>query len=240
MTETPSSGLTPQFNLGEHIASQTPGPDEVENHAVAAANRLLEGMQTLEREANTDELTGLLNRKAWERAINEDIEAGKEFGVIFVDLSNFKGVNDIFGHLKGDETLREYATVLKSTFRTNNKHEHPDLIAHERMISPRNGVPGRVGGDEFKIKVDLHHEANGPEELTLTQRMQGALRHLRESSDEFVGKHPDLQSIGFDVAIGAAIWEPGMDVAELLTTADMAMYDDKEKRKAEKGIEIPR
>ncbi len=92
--------------------------------AVAAAIR------AAETRAETDELTGLWNRRALDRAIQSD--QSSECALLLVDLDHFKKLNDSFGHTAGDAALRHVARILRSTLREQ------DLAA-------------RVGGEEFAL-----------------------------------------------------------------------------------------
>lgn len=84
----------------------------------------------LEQLASHDELTGILNRRATEKIVSETMKKG---GAILVcDLDNFKHVNDKYGHLMGDEVLKQASRLLRNTIRQT------DLL-------------GRIGGDEFVI-----------------------------------------------------------------------------------------
>ncbi|MGC9188016.1 MAG: GGDEF domain-containing protein [Sulfurihydrogenibium sp.] len=93
--------------------------------------------------AITDSLTGLYNRYFFidrlyyeiERSIRENLE----FYLIMFDLDNFKPINDKYGHLKGDETLKKVAEILKSNFRSY------DTVA-------------RLGGDEFIVLASIEKD----------------------------------------------------------------------------------
>ncbi len=86
----------------------------------------------LRREAQTDMLTGLQNKITFEQEAAQTLESGGSAGLIVVDLDDFKGVNDTYGHLFGDEVLRSVASTLRETFRASD-------------------VIGRIGGDEFAV-----------------------------------------------------------------------------------------
>lgn len=90
----------------------------------------------LEVLSTQDSLTGLLNRRAFEERVNEIIEYQNVFNeescFIMMDLNNFKGINDRYGHPVGDKILKEFAGFLKEGFRST------DIIC-------------RLGGDEFAI-----------------------------------------------------------------------------------------
>lgn len=96
-----------------------------------------EKKQKLQQEiaANSDPLTGVYNRTAFESEMKKHILSSsdeKESTLIMLDIDNFKIINDKYGHLEGDQVLKQLAEVLKTTFRKR------DLI-------------GRLGGDEFLI-----------------------------------------------------------------------------------------
>ncbi len=97
----------------------------------------------LERLAFTDELTGLSNRKQFETTLDsieqQSRRTGGVFALLYVDLDNFKGINDTFGRSAGDQVLRDVAATLKSRVRET------DMVA-------------RWGGDEFVILLtNLQH-----------------------------------------------------------------------------------
>lgn len=93
-------------------------------------------LERAETEAMQDELTGIYNRRGWERFLSsEDIRGrryGATMGIIMADANNLKVVNDQYGHAAGDQMLQDIATILKDTVRTQ------DIVA-------------RIGGDEFAI-----------------------------------------------------------------------------------------
>lgn len=84
------------------------------------------------QKAGTDELTGLANKRAFEERLEQRIPQDRMFSLIFMDLNGFKPINDILGHDKGDEVLKEVAEKLKKVFRSY------DFIS-------------RWGGDEFAV-----------------------------------------------------------------------------------------
>ncbi len=108
-------------------------------------------------DAVTDELTGLLNRRGWMRAVRREQARSTRHGidamVAVVDLNDFKSINDERGHHVGDELLRRCAKVLIAATRTC------DFIA-------------RVGGDEFAV---LAVQATAEESWDLDQRIVDAL-----------------------------------------------------------------
>lgn len=105
--------------------------------------RLSEARNTAERQAKTDMLTGLKNRRALVDALAEQTERGALFTLMHVDLDHFKEVNDQLGHAAGDHVLRHVADVLLKAVRGS------DVVA-------------RIGGDEFVL---LLHRLSDPEHI---------------------------------------------------------------------------
>jgi diguanylate cyclase (GGDEF)-like protein len=87
-------------------------------------------LEESERISATDSLTGLANRRGFEKQLEARVAARTSFCLVMLDLNDFKAVNDRFGHLAGDDLLRQFAVELKAQF------------------TPFDTV-GRWGGDEF-------------------------------------------------------------------------------------------
>lgn len=87
----------------------------------------------LETLSNTDELTGLANRRRFEQVLFDTIEAGKQFSIGIMDMDKFKQVNDSHGHHEGDRVLRRFADILA------------EYVTADGLIA------ARLGGDEFAI-----------------------------------------------------------------------------------------
>jgi diguanylate cyclase (GGDEF)-like protein len=131
-------------------------------------------MEQLERLATTDDLTGLKNRRyIWEFARQILDRARRTRGrvtILVFDIDNFKHYNDVYGHLTGDEILRQAAILMQRCCRSH------DMV-------------GRIGGDEFAVVFwdDPHRAAGGPRErrsaaaehpaeaITVAKRFQQAL-----------------------------------------------------------------
>ena len=89
----------------------------------------------LEKAANLDPLTGVYNRTVFEREVGKYMsQKGSRGALVILDLDDFKEINDLYGHVRGDEALKTLTKVLRMTFR------HGDLI-------------GRFGGDEFMVFI---------------------------------------------------------------------------------------
>ncbi len=99
-------------------------------------SRLRDELRRVKEEANVDPLTGLRNRRSFERTLSEFFRDFKRFGypfsVIMLDLDNFKRINDTYGHLAGDKVLKELGNILRNYLRAKD-------------------IPARTGGEEFTI-----------------------------------------------------------------------------------------
>jgi diguanylate cyclase (GGDEF)-like protein len=115
--------------------------------------------ETIQRQAVTDELTGLFNHRRFQEVMATEVERtrrfGQELGVIMLDLDNFKRVNDTYGHLQGDLVLREVARVLRESSR---EIDEPARYGGEEMAValPQTGLQGAY---EFAERVRQRIEA---------------------------------------------------------------------------------
>lgn len=166
----------------------------------------------LEQLSRTDGLTGLLNRRAFNDELGARIgrsgEVSAPGALFFIDLDNFKPVNDILGHQKGDEALQAVAKMLAEKTRPG------DLVA-------------RLGGDEFALWLERteNHTAEGR-----------AKELLRDSNvlDEFSGDPERPLGLSLGIAVHQPASEESLD--ELTQRADEAMYQVKHNGKS--GFEI--
>ncbi|MHB1606021.1 MAG: putative bifunctional diguanylate cyclase/phosphodiesterase [Leptospirales bacterium] len=153
--------------------------------------------------ASHDTLTNLANRKLFYERINRSIELSernqKIMALVFLDLNDFKAVNDSFGHTAGDILLKEFADRLRIRLR-------------------RTDVVARIGGDEFAIILDSVVDAN--DVSTIVQHVIEEITHPYELD-------PDLVSIS--VSVGISLYPlDGKTAGELIRKADLAMYQGKE------------
>lgn len=151
----------------------------------------------LRDQAYTDALTGLPNRKALVEHLSERTGAAPVEGtaLLFIDLDDFKFVNDSLGHEAGDRLLTIIAQRLRSSARDG------DVIA-------------RLGGDEFAIAVDQGHDPATA--VSLAERILGAL-----SQPVMVNHTAVTVGCSIGIALSGSIEAAG---EELLRSADMAMY----------------
>lgn len=166
----------------------------------------------LEQLSRTDELTGLLNRRAFNHELDARMkrsgDASAAGALFYVDLDNFKPVNDILGHQKGDEALKMVSNMLQAKSRPG------DLVA-------------RLGGDEFALWLERTDEATA----------EGRARDILDDIgvlDEFTADPERPLGLSLGIAIHAP--SSGESLDDLMLRADEAMYQVKNNGKA--GFEI--
>ncbi len=159
----------------------------------------------LEYRAFHDSLTGLANKALFqdrlEHALARIDQTGSHLAVLFIDLDDFKTVNDSLGHGEGDLLLKQVATNLSECLRPLD-------------------TAARLGGDEFAILIE---DVWSREDITtLAQRILESLRPAVQDGAR------SATSAG---SIGIAFDEPGITSEQLLRNADIAMYKAKESGK---------
>jgi diguanylate cyclase (GGDEF)-like protein len=170
-----------------------------------AITRLRDLQQQLRHQAFHDSLTDLPNRALFIASVREALdEAPEELAVLFIDVDDFKTVNDTLGHAVGDELLVAVADRLRACVRPS------DEIA-------------RLGGDEFAVRLHDAHDAEGAAEA-VAMRIMEAFQLPIEAGGE-------LLSIRLSVGIASA-GTSTCDEDELIRHADMAMYQAKMAGKA--------
>ncbi len=161
--------------------------------------------------SNYDYLTGLYNRKFFIEYIKEILkiynENGYYGGLLFIDIDNFKEINDVKGHSIGDILL------------INLKERLLNLCKKDKLLA-------RMGGDEFVIFLD--YKKNEKKEI-LTESYQLARKIQQDLSKPF--KINGNTVLNITVSIGVAFVEPNMDIDSLLKHADIALYKAKNKHK---------
>ncbi len=157
--------------------------------------------ETVERQAVTDELTGLFNRRRFQEAMATEVERSKRFGqpvgLVLLDLDDFKAVNDTYGHQQGDLVLREVARVLRETSREIDE-------------------PARYGGEELAVVLpgtDLEGAYN------LAERVRAGIEELSLPLLDGEGTLGVTASFGVATLPGSAD-----DMRELVAAADEALY----------------
>jgi len=161
-----------------------------------------------------DSLTGLPNRLMFknylDRATAEARRDMQGLSILFIDLDNFKRINDTLGHQSGDKLLAAFADRL------SNQLRETDIVAHTSE-EEASRVIARLAGDEFII---LLPRVNGPVESQKVAR-----RILESLAEPF---HVSMQELFVSASIGIAMYpEDGETAGELLKNADIAMYHAK-------------
>ena len=191
-------------------------PHEVRQMAIALGSKW-RAERRIVKLAYFDALTGLPNREQSRNRLVGAIEAAKEHGrtlaVLYLDLDNFKRVNDTLGHSVGDELLCLVATRLRNSLRSCNS------ITAVPGESDRPGDLGRLGGDEFVVM--LPNLRTALDAGTVAERL---IRDLREPMQLA------LNSLVVTPSVGIAVFrQDGTDADTLLRNADLAMYFAKRK-----------
>ncbi len=147
-----------------------------------------------------DELTGLPNRKMLENTCEELINNNKQFALIFMDLNKFKYINDVFGHIVGDEYLIKFASIIDNLIKTK-------------------GIVTRYSGDEFIIVYENY--TTNEELLTFyNEKLVKAFLSPIKINEELTTE------IGF--SSGVAIYpKDGKNFEELINKSDFMMYINK-------------
>jgi len=162
--------------------------------------------ETVERQAVTDELTGLSNRRRFQETMVAEVERSKRFGqdlgLVMLDIDDFKAVNDTYGHQQGDVVLREVAKILRASSREIDE-------------------PARYGGEELAVVLpgtDLEGAHN------LAERVREGIAALRLPilGDEAAAPLRVTASFG-----AAALTDATGDVRALIAAADEALYQAK-------------
>ena len=156
-------------------------------------------------EVFTDELTGAFNRKYFTKRFEEERQRhqrqGKEFSIAFMDLDRFKEINDTYGHLFGDEVLKEFVKGINQVLR-----EYDQVF--------------RYGGDEFII---LLPETTEEDAYMVVERIRKSLKEK-----VFTPKEETEYRVSFSCGI-AMMKDQVLSMTQLLEKADAALYRAKEK-----------
>lgn len=169
--------------------------------AVAISNASLHKL--VAEQANTDSLTGLPNRRALEDRLQEEIRYAQrmnsQFSVVMMDLDGFKAVNDIFGHVTGDEVLHSVFNYLAENMRAT------DFLA-------------RYGGDELTL---IMRDSGLETAKTVTNKLIGLMK-------EYSFPFPANKKIELGITAGIAVYPVhSQNAGDLLRAADASLYQGK-------------
>ncbi len=165
--------------------------------------RIIELIEKLNKQATTDPLTGVYNRRFFMDSCQKNIALAKRkkepLSILMIDIDHFKQINDTYGHAIGDEVIQKLSSIMQESQRKS------DVIA-------------RYGGEEFLILLpDTPYES--------AKEVAQKLRKKVEES--FVETHND-EKIRFSVSIGVATINKEDSCQKLMHNADKALYQAKE------------
>lgn len=159
------------------------------------------------RLAITDELTGLFNRRGFERVADQALETcrrtGRSATLLYADLDRFKTINDTFGHAAGDAVLTAFARLLVHSFRSSD-------------------IVGRLGGDEFVV---LLTDVDPLGRSRAVERLRAAASAVTVAAAGGTAIHFSSGTADFDPARHT-------DAERFVADADGSMYEDKESHRA--------
>ena len=166
------------------------------------AARVLADVRRLRRQAETDGLTAIANRRKFDERLDDEIEHARcldtAVSLILTDIDNFKSINDRYGHQTGDAVLKAVATALAGTVRDI------DLVA-------------RYGGEEFAAVLPGTNLAGA---RRLAERMRKVIEELHIDA-------PDGQRLHLTSSFGVAAFPTYGVPGALIAAADLALYDAK-------------
>jgi diguanylate cyclase (GGDEF)-like protein len=153
----------------------------------------------VQRQAITDDLTGLVNRRRFLAVLDAEVERAGQFktglAIVLIDLDDFKGVNDRFGHHSGDRVLAAFGSLLQE---------------HVRDVD----LAARLGGEEFAL---LLPEVEGRDAVLVAERLRRSLSGRPIASVEG-------NALSSTASFGVAQYRQGNTGEDLLRFADDALY----------------
>jgi diguanylate cyclase (GGDEF)-like protein len=199
--------VTGIVSVGRHDKPFSEGERDLFHYLAGQAAVSVENVglhETVERQAVTDELTGLSNRRRFQETLAGEVARSQRFdqglGLVMLDLDNFKQVNDTYGHQQGDVVLREVARVLKESSRAID-------------------LPARYGGEELAVVLpgtDLEGAYD------LAERVREGIEALEFPLEDETGER---RMIRITASLGAAALGGEIeDMRELVAAADAALY----------------
>ncbi len=178
-------------------------------------------------EASHDQLTGLPNRRWLEAKLANEVDrAPGQFSLLFLDLDGLKATNDTHGHQAGDELIQKSAHIFDGSLRSSLATDQQVSLQKDQRVNGQNArdassrVAVRLAGDEL---VGFLSGVSSPDVLAnIIARVQA-----------------NLAKAGVEASIGGVVHVPGQTGAELISTADTMMYEQKQVRKAAQEARLP-
>lgn len=176
--------------------------------------KLEQEKKVLEEQAVRDGLTGLYNRQFYNNSIEDILKKAdnkkQDVGVLFIDIDQFKYLNDKFGHTQGDSILRDLARIIEASTKSSDK-----------VI--------RWGGEEMMI---LLYKANGSTGRAVTDRINAKIEKYNQYN-KIEGIDKDNNPITYTLNISAGYArrsESPESIEETIKLADNRMYEEKRKK----------
>jgi len=201
------------LNQGEILYNEN-GDPELMLGVIQDVTRLKQAEEEIRMLAFYDSLTGLANRSLFldrlEQAVAGARRTGQKFALLFLDLDQFKLINDTLGHHIGDLLLKQVSARLKANIRSND-------TAAMTGQDPLDSVIARLGGDEFTVLLSNIKEPESAAKV--------AMRLINEIADTYQLEGHD---VSMTASIGISVYpEDGTESHSLLKNADSAMYHAK-------------
>lgn len=181
---------------------------------------IVNNQENIEQLAYFDNLTGLPNRFTFQQELTQAVEQSKsskkQFALVFLDLDNFKYVNDNLGHDIGDELLKIVSKRIRKNLRIQDY-----VVNTNKLNAIQNTMLARIGGDEFTLILNDFKSANAI--ATPLNRVIAALQ---------APIHINGHTMHVGASLGVAVYpQHASNEKELLKCADMAMYEAKRRGK---------
>ena len=169
----------------------------------ALVQEIREKNEVLNFISESDALTGCMNRRGFmEKTLQMNKEnEGKEMVILFADLDHLKEINDSFGHIEGDFSIRHCAQTLKS-------------------VVGKEGIVGRIGGDEFCVVI-LGNMEDG----------QRIIEKVKEENEIFNRSSDKEYYVELSAGCTSVICRNGLVITDVLKEADRALYEAKKLRR---------
>lgn len=200
--------VTEAEELRRLVVEKQQADKELYDRLASRIEKLQASLERAQEDASLDPLTGLANRRTFDRVLSEWTSAGLDgrgLCIAMFDLDDFKTINDTYGHPVGDRVLLVTAQILRASIRTG------DFV-------------GRYGGEEFVVllrdcPIDLAEE-----------RLAKILESIAETRYEY-DENGEVRALRFTASCGVAEFSDGEAPETLLRRADDALYDAKKKGK---------
>jgi diguanylate cyclase len=170
----------------------------------AQVKRMSEDLEQIRSEVYIDALSGLFNRRRFDSALDtlvmHALSEHEPLSLLLIDIDHFKEVNDVHGHVFGDQVIRSVSQAIKASVKGRD-------------------VPSRYGGDEFAV---LLPETAGPGATTVAEYIRRVIERRRIS--DFAG---EIDPVAVTISVGLATLSPSDTVHDLLRRADKALYQAK-------------